>query len=199
MKAIKYVPNTLSIMRMALSVALLFLTKMPWVFTAVYLASGITDLFDGKIARRYHIESDFGSKLDTFADLALFLAAIVCVGFLAKLKINVLKCLIPVSICLYHKCINLLITRLRFNTWNMLHTILSRNIGGALYFCVPIFLLMGEINFYVILGISALGCLVFVEETVTLLLTDEYDVNNKGYMAQKVLGKWMPPKEGAAG
>ena len=157
-------------------------------FVALYLASGLTDLLDGKIARRFHFESDFGSKLDTWADMALFIAAIASV-FIAKLEIDVLKCLIPFSIAIYHKCLNVMIGRVRFGTWNMLHTLLSKNIGAAVYFCVPAFILLGEINFFVILVISLFGIVVYIEETVTLLKLDEFNVNHKGYLTLKVMNK----------
>jgi len=188
-KPIKYVPNSLSIIRMVLSVALLFFATKPWIFLAIYFASGITDFFDGKIARRYRVESSIGSKLDTWADAMLFVAAIVSVAFLAKLKIDIIKCLIPFGICTYHKLVNVMITKIRFNTWNMLHTILSKNIGGAAYLSVPAFVLLGEINFYVILTMSTFACVVYIEETVTLLKLEEFDVNHKGYIALAVKRK----------
>ena len=180
-------PNALSILRIALSVALLFLTKMPWVFVSVYFASGLTDLFDGKIARRFHVESDLGSKLDGLADTMLFAMALVSVAFLAHLRIDLLRCAIPVGICAMHKGANVVFARVRFKTWNMMHTLMTKSVGAAAYFCVPVFLLIGEINFHVILGMSILSFLTFADETATLLLSEEFNVNHKGIVGEKIM------------
>ena len=48
-----------------------------WAFIVFALAS-ITDLFDGKIARKYNLISDFGKLMDPLADKVLVTAAMVC-------------------------------------------------------------------------------------------------------------------------
>ena len=187
MKIIRHVPNTLSIMRIVLSVALVFLIRMPWIFTALYLFIGATDFFDGKIARRYHVESDLGSKLDTLGDTMLFLGAFIGIAFFAHLKYDLIKCLIPVVVCVLHKTANVFLARARFKTWNMMHTLLSKSVGAGVYLCAPVFLLLGEVNFYVFLGLIALIVVTFTDETITLLWDDEFDVNSKGIVGEKLL------------
>ena len=48
---------------------------MLYVSLAVFLIASLTDLIDGKIARKYHQESDFGKFLDPLADKVLVIAA----------------------------------------------------------------------------------------------------------------------------
>lgn len=48
-----------------------------WAFVMFALAS-ITDLLDGKIARKYNLVSDFGKLMDPLADKVLVTAAMVC-------------------------------------------------------------------------------------------------------------------------
>jgi len=196
MKIIRHVPNTLSGLRILLSVGLLFLTGRPWIFLVVYLINGATDVFDGKIARHYHVESSLGSKLDAVGDSMLFASALICMVFLAKLEVELMKCLVVLSFGVVYKIANVFVTRVRFKQWNMMHTLLNKAVFVTLYFYVPIFLLLGEVNFRMVLAISVLICLACFEETVTLMRLEEYDVNCKGVVGEKVAEKL--PKRGAA-
>ena len=75
-------PNQLTVLRMALIP--LFLIVLYWGFpgsTAVgliiFLLASLTDLLDGKIARKYQLETDFGKFADPLADKMLVTAAMV--------------------------------------------------------------------------------------------------------------------------
>ena len=189
MKLIKQVPNMLSALRIILSVALLFLTGKPWVFLVVYLINGATDVFDGRIARRFDAVSDLGSKLDAVGDSLLFGSAAICMVFLADLKVEAAKCLFVLSFGVVYKLANVAVTRVRFGQWNMMHTTLNKTVFVSLFFCVPIFLLLGEINFRMVIAISVIMCAACFEETVTLMKLEEYDVNCKGVLGEKVAEK----------
>ena len=43
-------------------------------FWVLYVIAGITDMFDGFLARRWGVESIFGARLDSFADFVFVLA-----------------------------------------------------------------------------------------------------------------------------
>ena len=76
-------PNKLTVVRIALIpvfVALLMIDSVPhnYILAAVvFIAASLTDLFDGKIARKRGLVTDFGKLMDPLADKMLVTAAIV--------------------------------------------------------------------------------------------------------------------------
>ncbi|RGC49932.1 CDP-alcohol phosphatidyltransferase family protein [Enterococcus gallinarum] len=60
---INYLPNLLSIARIALA-GLLLINQQP-LFSVCYLICGLTDVLDGFIARNYRLQTTLGSKLDS--------------------------------------------------------------------------------------------------------------------------------------
>lgn len=80
-KDLMTVPNALSFLRILLITPFVafFVTKM-YISSAVTVAlSGLSDFLDGRIARKYHQESEFGKIIDPLADKLTLLAAGACV------------------------------------------------------------------------------------------------------------------------
>lgn len=70
-KQILTVPNLLSLVRLLLIPVIIWLyigCRNNYAAIAVIVLSGLTDVIDGKIARKYHLVSDFGKILDPVAD-----------------------------------------------------------------------------------------------------------------------------------
>ncbi|MBR1879664.1 MAG: CDP-alcohol phosphatidyltransferase family protein [Prevotella sp.] len=70
----KHIPNFLSASRIALCLPLLLVDAMTLPFWVFYLIAGLTDIFDGFLARRWGVESKFGARLDSLADFVFVLA-----------------------------------------------------------------------------------------------------------------------------
>lgn len=68
--------NIITACRIVLSFAILFFYTFSPEFYVLYFLAGLTDIFDGLVARKTDTVSDFGSKLDTVAD---FCFVAVCV------------------------------------------------------------------------------------------------------------------------
>lgn len=75
------IPNILSFSRLLLIpvIVWLYVVRENPLWTAVVLTlSGITDIADGIIARRFHMVSDFGKALDPVADKLTQIAMLFC-------------------------------------------------------------------------------------------------------------------------
>lgn len=71
------VPNILSVSRIVLLPVLFVLIsfKMYFSFTVAYAILGMTDMFDGMIARRFNLKTEIGKYLDSIADMVFFLSS----------------------------------------------------------------------------------------------------------------------------
>ena len=75
------IPNMLSITRIALIPLFVWLYAVKHLHTAagiVFIISGITDIVDGFIARRFQMISDIGKVLDPVADKLTQVAMLIC-------------------------------------------------------------------------------------------------------------------------
>ncbi len=87
MKGRMNVPNTLSLIRALLVpvfvATLLFMREIPYwcciVPTVVYILTGLTDMLDGKIARKYNLVTDFGKFIDPLADKFMVIGSAIAI------------------------------------------------------------------------------------------------------------------------
>ena len=81
------VPNTLSLIRCLLVpvfvAALIFMKDIPiWGYVVpalIYIVTGLTDMLDGKIARKYNLITDFGKFIDPLADKFMVLSSMIAI------------------------------------------------------------------------------------------------------------------------
>ena len=78
-------PNKLTMFRVILIPFFVFFLLEPYsegygnyVAVAVFIVASITDLLDGKIARKYNLVTNFGKFMDPLADKLLVCSAMIC-------------------------------------------------------------------------------------------------------------------------
>ncbi|MBQ3392133.1 MAG: CDP-diacylglycerol--glycerol-3-phosphate 3-phosphatidyltransferase [Lachnospiraceae bacterium] len=85
-------PNKLTVLRIVLVpffVAFLLGTAynpgLKWAALIIFIVASLTDLLDGKIARKYNLITDFGKFMDPLADKLLTVSGMICLVDLGKI------------------------------------------------------------------------------------------------------------------
>lgn len=183
----KYIPNLLSLFRILFSVSLLLSHRNPAMFIAFYLVMGATDFLDGKLARRYHWNSALGAKLDGLGDALFFLCAFVSMLLPPRLEFNLTKTLVTAGVAISFKLLVLIVTRVRFKEWNGMHTYTNKFFGSLLFFSVPLFVWLGEVNYWVLLALAVALTATALEEMAILFTADRYNPDHRGILIEKFL------------
>lgn len=77
-------PNKLTIFRVILIPFFVVFLLVPitdydnYIAVAIFIIASLTDLLDGKIARKYNLVTDFGKFMDPLADKLLVCSAMIC-------------------------------------------------------------------------------------------------------------------------
>lgn len=138
----KYAANILSLLRITLSLALIFAKPLSVWFYAIYLLCGLSDMTDGTVARRLGSESELGARLDSIGDIVF--AAVCLVKLLPVMPIGTWLWIWLGAIALL-RLINIISGLKIKKRAVMLHTRLNK-ITGTAVFLLPLTLGFADIN-----------------------------------------------------
>jgi CDP-diacylglycerol--glycerol-3-phosphate 3-phosphatidyltransferase len=184
---IKHIPNMLSFLRIPVSIAMPFLGRnyMRWFFVCFVIA-GLTDVFDGVIARKFNLCSKFGEKIDSLAD-GIFISCLILTGVLA----------IRFTITSYHwgifavlmaiRAMNMAFTWKKFRRVGFIHTRSTRWAAIPMYILVPISVYLGDVPSIPLAIFLVLTTIAQLEETYILhkMQCGEYTMSLKSYWQWK--------------
>lgn len=84
-------PNKLTMLRVIMIPFFIVFLLIPitpydkWIAFAIFILASLTDLLDGKIARKYNLVTNFGKFMDPLADKLLVCSALICLIELDKI------------------------------------------------------------------------------------------------------------------
>lgn len=122
--------NIITGIRIVISVALLFCPVFSPAFFAFYISGGISDMIDGAVARRTETVSEFGSRLDTVADI-VFIA--VCLIKLLPVMHVPVWLYIWIAIIALIKIVNIAEGYMRQKEFISVHSVMNKVTGGLLF------------------------------------------------------------------
>lgn len=182
MKIIRYIPNTLTILRIIGTVIMLFLSPISIPFYIVYTLSGISDVLDGVIARKANCTSNLGSVLDSIADMLFYAVMLYC---MMPLLIE------SVPTVIWYWIVIILVIRLgaytvaaiKFHCFASIHTYFNKATGLTL-FLAPYALMTSYFDIYcvVICVVATLAC---IEELIIHISSNEYEPTRQSILLKK--------------
>lgn len=180
---IKQIPNILTASRILIAIIILFIKPFSIAFYVIYGYCGISDLFDGVIARAIKNESSFGSLLDTIGDVLLTVTgSFVTFKYMYTVDNLWIWGMLAAVLSIYvFRAIGAIVTLVRFKKFAMLHTI-GNKVGMILLFLFPLFYeLLAKVNgaqigLYVICGICVIAA---IEEIIIEIITKDFNENVK--------------------
>lgn len=153
--------NLITTIRILCSVALLFCAALsPW-FYALYITAGVSDMVDGWVARKTNMVSDFGSKLDTVADIIFVVACLVKLLPVLHLPVWIY---VWTGIIACIKVFNIIYSYVVRKQFLADHSLLNK-VTGALLFALPLTLSFIDIN-YSAAAVCAVATVAAIQEGV---------------------------------
>lgn len=182
----KYLPNIITISRMIATLILLCIQPLSSLFFIIYTLAGCSDVLDGWIARKWNLISNFGSKLDSIADLLFYsITTILCFPtYWSVFPTTVWFCVLSVILI---RIISYSYSWFKYKTFSSLHTYMNKAAGFSV-FMIPYFVLTSYGKLWV-----SLSCLVNLmasfEELLIHIFAKEYNVKNQSILKLFTLSK----------
>lgn len=128
--------NIITGIRIISSISLLFCPALSVTIYLLYIIAGVSDMIDGTIARKTGTVSEFGSKLDTVADLIFVVVCLIKLLPMLDIKIWMY---IWIGIIAMIKVINIVYGIIVQGRFVSVHSVMNKITGGLL-FALPLYM-----------------------------------------------------------
>ncbi|MGN1444093.1 MAG: CDP-alcohol phosphatidyltransferase family protein [Acutalibacteraceae bacterium] len=176
------IADIITLFRIIGVVFLLALQPFSATFFCVYALTGLSDVLDGLIARKTHTESRFGARLDSIADLLLFVVILFRIfPFFRNTFPKSIWCI--AAFILIIRITAYIIAAVKYRSFASLHTYLNK-LTGILVFFIP-FLLVTRyaVGYYWV--VSAVAATAALEELAIHLKKQTYQADTKSIFQKK--------------
>ncbi|MBP3505603.1 MAG: CDP-alcohol phosphatidyltransferase family protein [Lachnospiraceae bacterium] len=129
--------------RILCSILLLFVPAFSSTFYILYLVAGFTDMIDGTIARKTNTANEFGSRLDTIADIVF---VVVCMIKVLPVLTIPTWLYIWIGVIAIIKVFNIISGYIIQKKFVAKHTIMNK-ITGAVLFILPLTLSIVDLKY----------------------------------------------------
>ncbi len=170
----RYVPDGLTVLRIAGSLALLGTAPLDRMFYIIYLFCGLSDMADGLIARKMKVESRLGALLDSIADAVL--TAVCLMIFLPRLKLPEWGAWMIGGVVLV-RLMSLAAGYIRFGELAFIHTYANKAAGFVLFLFPVLWQALGHGAILALLGTAA--GVSAAEELIINLMSGTLDRNRR--------------------
>ena len=171
--------NIITSIRIIGALTLIFLEPLSVPFFIVYGVCGLSDAFDGFVARKLGISSSLGSALDSISDLLFYGIMAAKIFPILVHALNVWQWIIIAVPTALH-FIAYIVCAIKFNKFSAIHTYADKVLGLLIY-AFPFFLI-GLIpllyGLYIYIG-GVFALYSAIEINLIHLITKEYDERNK--------------------
>lgn len=144
--------NVITTIRIICAISLIFSPTFSKCFYALYILGGISDVFDGIVARHFGKETKLGAQLDTVADIIFTIIAMVKVVRVIHIPIWLIVWIILIAVI---KTVNIFSGFVIYKRFVSEHTVINK-ICGVLLFLTLFF--SGWISGKLIVILAILTC-----------------------------------------
>ena len=177
----KISPNKLSFIRIIFSLLLFFTKPLSYLFFIIYLICSISDVLDGYVARKYNLVTDFGAKLDSIADMTMFLSLIIVLLPVLNFTLEIYVLILIIVIL---KIASAIYCYIKFKKLSTIHSYLNK-ITGLLIILIPV-LLMFAPSENLIAIICIIATIAAIEEFLIIRYSQYLDINCESIIKLKI-------------
>ena len=176
---VKSIANYISIARIFLALTLALTKPLSIAFFAIYLVCGISDIFDGYIARKTDSISKLGEKLDSIADLVMVVVLIAILYPIINPNLFIIGWIVIIGII---RAVSMIAVFIKYKTFAIFHTYGNKITGiMLLVFTLSIGFVESDVLIYTICMVASISA---IEELFIHISSNELLTHKKSILAK---------------